>query len=669
MWRFLAVAAVAGLVLGGCENKVPTGPGLVETRTATPPTAPTSSAPTVTIVTPTDAANVAQGAMVTFSARATDPEDGDVSSTITWTSNLQGSLGSGASVTKALTILGAHTITARATDTTAHTGTAAVVVTVGNPEAPRVAISAPIPDTTVTLGTKLTFVATATDLDNRNISANVEWSSSLDGDFGTGAQITYAPTNVGTHFITASVRDSRGLTGAAVVSVTIAAQPPVLFANLIFRNAPGTGAPNAPNFMSLTLSLLSGALPSGTASAPVATANAPAPALAAPRYSVSGFFTTPAGGRGTISGELLGTPTAGQLTLTLTVTTAGSCSPQADFVGTLAEQSLQLRRAVTTQACGGTFPFDDFVGVPATGPVPPPPPTPTTCTFSVRDPSTVPAQPESPIEIIISGQTGCAWSAQTLTSWLTVLAPFGGTLDASGTATVDVTVQPNTGAARDGTLRIAGKTVTIHQNGAPTTFVLSVGGTTKPWCNTPSSILSTPPLDYPQITAPGSFTYTNRVLPSGTVVQLSASEATISAWSGCDSSVAGTCTVTMNADRSPRATIQESCPTPSFDTVRPPVQVTRNDEVMWEIAFSVTNLVPFGPTTGVLNDKVEASCTGFTTSVTFPTSISGTHSGIIFVPVSSCPCGGSLTLQDFNGTASAGWTPVDRCGETLHSKN
>lgn len=57
---------------------------------------------------------------------------------------------------------------------------------------------------------------------------------------------------------------------------------------------------------------------------------------------------------------------------------------------------------------------------------------------------------------------GCAWSISSNSAWLTVSAGASG----SGTGTVAHSVAPNTGAARSGSLTIAGQTLTVAQGAA-----------------------------------------------------------------------------------------------------------------------------------------------------------------------------------------------------------
>lgn len=99
----------AGVVIGG-------GPG--------------NTPPTVTITAPANGTSVAQGTSVTFSGTATDVEDGTISGSITWTSSLNGIIGTGASFSTSTLAAGAHTVTASVTDSGGASGSASRTLTV-----------------------------------------------------------------------------------------------------------------------------------------------------------------------------------------------------------------------------------------------------------------------------------------------------------------------------------------------------------------------------------------------------------------------------------------------------------------------------------------------------------------------------------------------------------
>jgi subtilisin family serine protease len=93
---------------------------------------PVNDAPSVSISAPGDNAVYASGATVNLSGVASDTEDGTISAQIAWSSDIDGSLGSGAS-TSAVLSDGQHIITASITDSGSKTRTASVSVTVGDP--------------------------------------------------------------------------------------------------------------------------------------------------------------------------------------------------------------------------------------------------------------------------------------------------------------------------------------------------------------------------------------------------------------------------------------------------------------------------------------------------------------------------------------------------------
>jgi hypothetical protein len=169
---------------------------------------------------------VVDGTSITFTGSATDAEDGDISASISWSSDLDGGLGSGASVAATLSV-GTHTITATATDSGSLSGSDSITVTVtATPNTPpTVTITSPADGTSVVDGTSITFNGTANDVEDGNISANISWSSSLDGGLGSGASVS-ATLSVGTHTVTASVTDSGGLSGSDSITVTVTPTTP-----------------------------------------------------------------------------------------------------------------------------------------------------------------------------------------------------------------------------------------------------------------------------------------------------------------------------------------------------------------------------------------------------------------------------------------------------------
>jgi carboxypeptidase T len=86
-------------------------------------------APTTTITSPTSGTSVRLGTPVSLAATASDPEDGNLTGSIVWHSNLSGQIATGGSASVSLP-LGTHTITASVTDSGNATGSGSVTVVV-----------------------------------------------------------------------------------------------------------------------------------------------------------------------------------------------------------------------------------------------------------------------------------------------------------------------------------------------------------------------------------------------------------------------------------------------------------------------------------------------------------------------------------------------------------
>jgi hypothetical protein len=86
--------------------------------------------PTVTITAPPNGSTSTQGDAVTFTGTASDAQDGNLTAALAWTSSLDGTMGSGGSVTTSSLSLGDHTITASVTDAGGAPASAAISVTV-----------------------------------------------------------------------------------------------------------------------------------------------------------------------------------------------------------------------------------------------------------------------------------------------------------------------------------------------------------------------------------------------------------------------------------------------------------------------------------------------------------------------------------------------------------
>jgi len=195
-------------------------------QTAPPP----NTAPTVTIASPLSGASFSSGASISFSGSAMDVQDGVLSSNLVWRSSIDGQIGTGGSFNKVLSS-GPHTVTASVTDSGGLTGSASVTFTVQNAPppntSPTVAITSPLSGASFRSGASVSFSGSATDVQDGVLSSNLVWTSSIDGQIGTGSSFSKVLSR-GTHTLTASVTDSGGLANNASVSVTVQVPPPNL---------------------------------------------------------------------------------------------------------------------------------------------------------------------------------------------------------------------------------------------------------------------------------------------------------------------------------------------------------------------------------------------------------------------------------------------------------
>lgn len=91
----------------------------------------------------------------------------------------------------------------------------------------------------------------------------------------------------------------------------------------------------------------------------------------------------------------------------------------------------------------------------------------TSCTYSIYPTSISPSAAGTSSSVSVTAGTGCSWTANSGANWITITSGSSGT--ASGS--VYYTVAPNPGAARSGSVTIAGQTFTVYQG------ALSVGVT------------------------------------------------------------------------------------------------------------------------------------------------------------------------------------------------
>jgi hypothetical protein len=183
-----------------------------------------NAVPVVVITSPADGATYASGDLIAFTGTADDAEDGDIKAGLAWTSSLDGPIGDGSGFSTTGLSVGSHTVTASVSDSALALGSSTVNVTVEAANAvPVVTISSPTDGMTFVTGETITFTGAASDTEDGDLTAGLAWTSSLDGEIGTGASFPISTLSAGSHTVTASVSDSALALGSSTVDVNVVA--------------------------------------------------------------------------------------------------------------------------------------------------------------------------------------------------------------------------------------------------------------------------------------------------------------------------------------------------------------------------------------------------------------------------------------------------------------
>ncbi|MBN1147602.1 MAG: pilus assembly protein, partial [Anaerolineales bacterium] len=182
--------------------------------------------PTVTITAPADGSLHNEGEAVTFTGSAVDEEDGDLSDELQWESDVDGPIGSGATFDISTLTPGEHIITAYVFDSESLSGIATITVVIN--DAPEVTILTPPDASTFKFDDLINFSGSATDVEDGDLSASIEWISDIDGSLGSGSSLNKSGLTAGTHVITAQVTDSNGAIGSASVTIVVNPNPCVI---------------------------------------------------------------------------------------------------------------------------------------------------------------------------------------------------------------------------------------------------------------------------------------------------------------------------------------------------------------------------------------------------------------------------------------------------------
>jgi len=121
---------------------------------------------------------------------------------------------------------------------------------------PSVSISSPADSSTFDSEATILFEGIASDIEDGDPTANLAWTSDIDGQIGSGGSFSTTLSD-GNHTITASVTDSGGKTGSASKSITVGTPPPeATTVSVAFITYATEGGRNKNKHLLITVSLV-----------------------------------------------------------------------------------------------------------------------------------------------------------------------------------------------------------------------------------------------------------------------------------------------------------------------------------------------------------------------------------------------------------------------------
>lgn len=194
------------------------------------------SKPSIYITKPSEDISVPQNTEILFKCIANDIEDGELSgNSIEWSSDKDGVLGNGNSITIDNLSINTHVISVKVTDSKGLCGTDEVTVTILNNNPPEVNIIGISENEIFSDLDYIKFECSATDeLDGNLDGSSIVWNSNLDGKLGEGL-IVNASLTPGNHQIIVTATDSHQNVDKDTVNITIteADKLPVMLERMI----------------------------------------------------------------------------------------------------------------------------------------------------------------------------------------------------------------------------------------------------------------------------------------------------------------------------------------------------------------------------------------------------------------------------------------------------
>jgi PKD repeat protein len=188
-----------------------------------------NQAPTATITQPASGSRYTAGTTVRLVGNASDPEDGALNAgALSWTSSVQGALGTGSPLDTASLVAGTHTVTLTALDSGGRAGTDSITLLVDPAvvNLPPTAVISASPAASVGQPWDLDASASS-DPDGTVVTWRVDWGDSSAVTTGADPTVSHTYAAAGTYTVTLTVTDNDGATDDATTTVSASIPPRV----------------------------------------------------------------------------------------------------------------------------------------------------------------------------------------------------------------------------------------------------------------------------------------------------------------------------------------------------------------------------------------------------------------------------------------------------------
>ena len=212
-------------------------------------------------------------------------------------------------------------------------------------------------------------------------------------------------------------------------------------------------------------------------------------------WTVTGFYTTPSGGGGKVTGQLVGTLDEGSFNGSLTAE-APECTAEREFGGSVDPQFLRWTGGRTLSDCKGSPLGFSTLTMLATS-APPPTSTigstttttlPLTCSYSLSANNATIGVAGGSGSVGVITAPNCGWTVQNFVGWITVQPTTG---NGAGTVTFTAAPNPTPSVPRSTTLVIAGLPFVINQGVVTTTTTSTSTSTTTTTTSSTTTTTST----------------------------------------------------------------------------------------------------------------------------------------------------------------------------------